>query len=88
MPNDQIQQVKKRNHQGQLNPHYQHPHSDSAKAAISSSLKARYELLRQIVDNKTVTEQRVREIVKETIDDYIKKNATPVNNNKTIDIRL
>lgn len=89
MPNDQIQQVKKvRDHSGVRNPHYNHPHSDSAKAAISAKQRQRYEMLRQIVDQKTVTEDRVKEIVRETVADYIKNNATPVNNNKTIDIRL
>ena len=94
MPNDQMNNIpvqpgKKRNHQGELNPHYQHPHSDKAKAAISSRQKARYEMLRQIVDKKTVSEERVREIVKETIDEYLTKHAIPVeNNNKKIDIRL
>ena len=87
--NNTIQPVKKiRDHSGARNPHYNHPHSDSAKAAISSRQKARYEMLRQIVNNKTVTEDRVKEIVRETIADYIKNNASPVNNNKTIDIRL
>ena len=81
--------VKKvRDHSGCRNPHFNHPHSDTAKAAISAKQRQRYEMLRQIVDNKTVTEQRVREIVKETIDDYNKNNATPVNNNKKIDIKL
>lgn len=92
MPNDQmnntIQPGKKRNHQGQLNPHYQHPHSDSAKAAISSKLKARYETIRQVIDQNPITEDRIKEIVRETVADYIKNNATPVNNNRPIDIRL
>ena len=89
MPNDQIQQVKKvRDHSGVRNPHYNHPHSDSAKAAISAKQRQRYEMLRQIVDKKTVSEERVREIVRETIADYIKNNASPVANNKPINIRL
>ena len=92
MPNDQmnntIQPKKIRDHSGARNPHYNHPHSDSAKAAISAKQRQRYEMLRQIVDQKTVTEDRVKEIVRETVADYIKNNATPVNNNKTIDIRL
>lgn len=93
MPNDQMNNTiqpgkKARDHSGDRNPHYNHPHSDSAKAAISSRQKARYEMLRQIVDKKTVTEDRVREIIKETIADYIKNNATSVDNNKPINIRL
>lgn len=86
--NEQLPVKKARDHSGVRNPHYNHPHSDKAKAAISSRQKARYEMLRQIVNQKTLTEDRVREIIKETVADYIKNNATPVNNNKTIDIRL
>lgn len=87
--NNAVQQVKKiRDHSGARNPHYQHPHSDKAKAAISSSLKSRYEMLRQIVDQKTVSEDRVREIVRETIADFIKNETTQVNNNRPIDIHL
>ena len=69
---------KVRDHSGVRNPHYNHPHSDSAKAAISAKQRQRYEMLRQIVDKKTVSEERVREIVRETIADYIKNNASPV----------
>ena len=80
---------KKRNHQGQLNPHYNKPHSDKAKAAISAKQRQRYEMLRQIVDKKTVTEERVKEIIQETIADYIKNETNPVETNKRpIDIRL
>ena len=80
---------KKRNHQGELNPHYLHPHSEKAKAAISAKQRQRYEMLRQIVDKKTVSEERVRQIVKETLDEYLTKHAIPIeNNNKPIDIRL
>jgi len=82
--------IKKRNHQGELNPHYNHPHSDKAKAAISSRQKARYEMLRQIVDKKTVSEDRVREIIKETVKDYLAEYGIPIkdNNIQRIDIRL
>lgn len=94
MLNDQInketfQPIKKvRDHRNEKNPHYNKPHSDSAKAAISAKQRQRYEMLRQIVDNKTVTEARVREIIKETIDDYLKKHAIPVDNKKPINIRF
>lgn len=81
--------MKKRNHQGEFNPHYNHPHSDKAKAAISAKQRQRYEMLRQIVNQKTITEERVREIIKETIADYIKNETNPVETNKRpIDIRL
>ena len=93
MANDQmnntIQPGKKvRDHSGVRNPHYNHPQSDSTKAAISSKLKARYETIRQVIDQNPITEDRIKEIVRETVADYIKNNATPVNNNRPIDIRL
>lgn len=88
--NNEQQQVKKiRDHSGARNPHYNHPHSESAKAAISSKLKARYETIRQVIDQNPITEDRIKEIVRETVADYIKNNATPVETNKRpIDIYL
>lgn len=86
--NNEQQPVKKRDHWNEKNPHYQHPHSPEAKEAISKTQKARWAMLRQIVDNKIVTEERVREIIRETIDDYLKNNAAPIENNKPINIQL
>ena len=88
MPNDQAnneqQPVKKvRDH----NPHSM-PHRPESKEAISKTQKARWAMLRQIVDKKTISEDRVREIVKETIANFIKNETTPVNNDKPIEIRL
>lgn len=91
MNNELIQPAKKiRDHSGSKNPHYNKPHRPEAKAAIAAKQRQRYEMLRQIVDNKTVTEARVREIVRETIKEYLAKNSVPAetNNNKPIDIRL
>lgn len=91
MLNDQInseqQLVKKtKDHSGIHNPHSM-PHRPESKQAISKTQKARWAMLRQIVDNKTVTEARVREIVRETLADYIKNNAI-MEINRPIDIKL
>ena len=78
--------VKKvRDHSGQRNPHYNCPHSPESKEAISQTQKARYDLLRAAVEKakNPLTEERVKEIVRETVADYIKNNT-----NKSIDIRL
>ena len=87
MNNELIQPARKiRDHSGSRNPHFNKPHSQEAKAAISVKQRQRYEMLRQIVNSKTISEERVREIVRETVADYIKDNGTPVDNNKPIDI--
>lgn len=90
--NNEQQPVKKRDHWNEKNPHYQHPHSPETKAAISATQKARYDLLRTALEkaNSQISESRVREIVRETIKEYLAKNSVPVenNNNKPIDIRL
>ena len=80
---------KVRDHRGQHNPHFNKPHTDSAKAAISTSQKARFAYYKKAADN-VMTEDRVREIIKETVQDYLAKYTTKMkdNNNKNIDIRL
>ena len=85
------EQVKKvRDHRGERNPHFGHIMKQESREAIANKQRQRYEMLRQIVDNKTVTEARVREIIKETINEYQAKNAVPAENknDKPIDIRL
>ena len=66
-----------RNQKGEHNNHFGKPHTPEAKAAISATQKARYELLRKAVSN-----DRIRSIVKEEVQKYLAENATQVNNNK------
>jgi len=66
-----------RNQQGERNNHFGKPHSPEAKAAISATQKARYELLR-----KAVSDDRIRQVVNEEIKKYLAENALPLNNNK------
>jgi hypothetical protein len=83
--------VKKvRDHRGERNPHFGHIMKQESREAIANKQRQRYEMLRQIVDNKTVTEARVREVIKETINENLAKNAVPAENknDKPIDIRL
>lgn len=87
--NEPIQPVKKvRDHRGERNPHWGGKMTQRSKDLISTKQRQRWATLRQIVDKKTVTEDRVREIVKETIANFIKNETTPVNNDKPIEIRL
>ena len=83
------EQVKKiRDHRGERNPHFGHIMKQESREAIANKQRQRYEMLRQIVDNKTVTEARVREIIKETINEYLAKNSTDLKNNNRPNIPL
>jgi hypothetical protein len=80
--------VKKvRDHRGANNPHYGHIMKPASKDAISRSQKARYDYYRKAIENM-LTEERVRDIIKETIDDYMANNATEIKNNKPNNIPL
>jgi len=68
---------KGRNQKGERNNHFGKPHSPEAKARISTTQKARYDLLR-----KAVSDDRIRQVVNEEIKKYLAENATQVNNNK------
>lgn len=63
-------------------------HSPESRKAISKTQKARYDLLRVALEKvkNPITEERVKQIIRETVADYI-KNETQQVNNKTIDIR-
>lgn len=74
--------VKKRDHRGERNPHYNCPMSDDSKKRISSSQSLRYSAIRQLLTQKPLTEERVREIIKETVQDYLSQNAVKINNNR------
>ena len=79
--NDEKENTKpKRDFSGSNNPHFGHIQSPQSRAAISSKQKERYSMLRQIVKNSrnTITEERVRQIVSETIADYVKNNKRPI----------
>lgn len=72
--------VKKvRDHRGANNPHYGHIMKPASKDAISRSQKARYDYYKHAVANM-MTEDRVREIIKETIDSYLSQNILEKNN--------
>ena len=80
-----VQPIKKRNHQGVNNPHYGHAMTEESKRRISERQQQRYDMIRQLVrkgQQKTVTEDRVKEIVDEAIERYLRTHATPINNNR------
>ena len=80
MNNERANTKSKRDFSGSNNPHFGHIQSPQSRAAISSKQKERYSMLRQIVKNSrnTITEERVRQIVSETIADYVKNNKRPI----------
>ena len=72
-----------RNQLGENNNHYNHPHTPEAKSKISATQRARYDLLR-----KAVSDDRIRQVVKEEIKKYLAENAIQVNNKPTNNIPL
>ena len=80
--------VKKRDHRKEKNPHWNHPMSDDSKKRISSAQSLRYSAIRQLINQKPLTEERVKEIIKETIDNYLAKNSTELKNNNRPNIPL
>lgn len=90
IPEEQMKEPvnKVRDHRGEKNPHFGHVMKPESREAIANKQRQRYELLRQIVDKKTVSEERVREIIKETVQDYLSRNAVQTNNNRPNNIPL
>ena len=83
MNNENVNTKPKRDFSGSNNPHFGHIQSPQSRAAISSKQKERYSMLRQIVRNSrnAITEERVRQIVSETIADFVKNNKRPISIN-------
>jgi hypothetical protein len=67
------------------------PHTTEAKKKISETQQARYEMIRQLVrkgQQKPMTEERVKEICHEVLNEYLNRNAKPTNNNRPMNINL
>ena len=64
-------------------------HRPESKDAISRTQKSRYDLLRVALEKakNPITEERVKQIIRETVAYYIKNETKPANN-KSIDIKL
>lgn len=73
------QPVKKRDHRGKLNPHYNCPMSQDSRNKIAASQRARFSFYKKAAAN-IMTEERVKQIIKETIDSYLAKNIETKNN--------
>ena len=80
LDDEQMTPVKKvRDHKGEKNPHYNCPMSQDSRNAIAKSQKARFDYYKKAIAN-VMTEEKVREIIKETIDSYLTKNIELKNN--------
>ena len=68
------------------------PHSPESRRKISETQQARYEMIRQLVRNgqqKQMTEERVRDICNEVLNEYLDRKAKPIpNNNRPMNINL
>lgn len=73
--------------QKQRNGMWNKRHRPDSVRAISETQKSRFEFYRKATDN-IMTEERVREIIQETINDYLSNNTIQTNNNKTTNIPL
>lgn len=85
---------KKRDHRGKLNPHFGHVLTQETKSKISKSQSERYDMIRKLVKKgmqQPMTEERVKQICNEVIDEFCKKNLIEVkekNNKKPMNINL
>ena len=73
--------------QKQRNGMWNKRHRPDSVKAISATQKARFEFYKKAADN-IMSEDRVREIITETIQDYLAKNALETNNNRPNNIPL
>ena len=73
--------------QKQRNGMWAKKHRPDSVKAISATQKARFDYYRKAADN-IMTEDRVREIIAETIQDYLRNNAVQTNNNRHTNIPL
>lgn len=73
--------------QKQRNGMWQKKHRPESVKAISTTQKARFDYYRKAADN-IMTEDRAREIITETIQDYLANNAVQTNNNNPTNIPL
>ena len=75
-------------HRGELNPHFGHIQTPESRKKISEKQKARYDMINKLVRKgmqKPLTEERVQEIVDDSIRRFIKENCILINEIKDID---
>ena len=76
---------RKRDHRGELNPHFGHIQSKETRDKIASKQRQRYEMISKLVRKgmaQPIDEERVKQICGEVIEDYFKRNLIEVKQNK------
>lgn len=76
---------RKRDHRGELNPHFGHIMSQESRDKIASKQRQRYEMIAKLVRKgmaQPIDEERVKQICGEVIEDYFKRNLIEVKQNK------
>ena len=73
--------------QKQRNGMWNKKHRPDSVKAISATQKARFEFYKKAADS-IMTEDRVREIITETIENYLSQNVLEAKNNKLKNIPL
>lgn len=74
-----------------VNPRFSgHKHSEASKRKIANSQAKRYQTIRDYLKQglQRLTEEDVRRICKQTLDEYISKHTTPVKGNNNLIIPL
>ena len=81
---------KTRDHRAERNPHFGHVMQPASRDAIASKQRLRYDRMRSALEQSknSVSEERVREIIIETVQDYLSRNAVQTNYNRPNNIPL
>ena len=67
------------------------PHTPEARKKIADTQRERYRMIEALIKKakqKSMTEDRVKEICHEVLNEYLNRNAKPMNNNRPMNINL
>ena len=67
------------------------PHTPEARKKIADTQRERYRMIEALIKKakqKPMTEDRVKEICHEVLNEYLNRNAKPTNNNRPMNINL
>ena len=67
------------------------PHTPEARQKIADTQRERYRMIEALIKKakqKQLTEERVKEICHEVLNEYLNRNAKPMNNNRPMNINL
>ena len=67
------------------------PHTPEARKKIADTQRERYRMIEALIKKakqKPLSEERVREICNEVLNEYLNRNAKPTNNNRPMNINL